>query len=101
MDRNTTDISPTVVLVLDGDTDAGFTLARNLLADGCRVVVTARQAGQLVRVMHGYPAERVLALAADTTNRDQWSRVVERTMQRFGRLDTVIRAEDATLSVSA
>jgi NAD(P)-dependent dehydrogenase (short-subunit alcohol dehydrogenase family) len=93
MDRKMTDTATTVVLVLDGDTDAGFWLARNLLAEGRRVAVTARHAGDVVRVMHGYPADRVMVIAGDTTDKRQWSRITERVMERFGRLDTVVRAE--------
>jgi hypothetical protein len=65
MNRETADATATVVLVLDGDTDAGYRMARGLLADGCRVAVVARHPGDVVRVMHGYPADRVMAIAAD------------------------------------
>jgi hypothetical protein len=63
--------------VLDGDTDAGHRLASGLLADGRRVAVVARHQGDVV----SYPAERVLA--------------------RFGRIDTVVRAEKPALRASA
>jgi NAD(P)-dependent dehydrogenase (short-subunit alcohol dehydrogenase family) len=101
MDRKITDTATTVVLVLDGDTDAGYRLARNLLAEGRRVAVVARHAGDVVRVMHGYPADRVLVIAGDTTDQRQWSRILERVMGRFGRLDTVVRAENTLLRASA
>jgi NAD(P)-dependent dehydrogenase (short-subunit alcohol dehydrogenase family) len=101
MSRETSDTTTTVVLVLDGDTDAGYRMARKLLADGLRVAVTARHASGAVRVMHGYPADRVMVIAADTTDQHQWSRVTERVMARFGRIDTVIRAEDTALRASA
>jgi NAD(P)-dependent dehydrogenase (short-subunit alcohol dehydrogenase family) len=94
MDRETADTTTTVVLVLDGDTDAGYRMARKLLADGCRVAVTGRHPDGVVRVMHGYSADRVLAIAADMTEQGQWNRVTEAVRDRFGRLDTVIRAED-------
>jgi short-subunit dehydrogenase involved in D-alanine esterification of teichoic acids len=98
MDRETADTTTTVVLVLDGDTDAGYRMARTLLADGCRVAVTGRHPDGVVRVMHGYPADRVLVIAADMTDRRQWNRVAEAVRDRFGRLDTVIRAEDTGAS---
>jgi NAD(P)-dependent dehydrogenase (short-subunit alcohol dehydrogenase family) len=101
MNRETSDTATTVVLVLDGGTDAGYRMARKLLADGCRVAVIARHPGDVVRVMHGYPADRVIAIAADITDQRQWSRVTERVIARFGRIDTVIRAEDTALRISA
>jgi hypothetical protein len=79
--NETASTASTVVIVLDGDTDAGYRLASGLLADGRRVAVVARHPGDVVRVMHGYPAERVLA--------------------RFGRIDTVVRAEESALRASA
>ena len=101
MDRETADTPTTVALVLDGDTDAGYRLARKLLADGCRVAVVGRHPGGVVRVMHGYAADRVLAVAADMTDQRQWSRVTEQVRDRFGRIDTVVRVEDAGASEAA
>lgn len=101
MNRETSFTATTVVLVLDGDTDAGYRLARKLLADGRRVAVTARHPGDVVRVLHGYPADRVMAIAGDTTDQRQWRRITERVMDRFGRIDTVVRAEDTALRISA
>jgi NAD(P)-dependent dehydrogenase (short-subunit alcohol dehydrogenase family) len=101
MNREKADTTTTVVLVLDGDTDTGYRMARKLLADGCRVAAIGRHPGGVVRVMHGYPADRVLAIAADVTDQRQWSRVTERVIARFGRIDTVIRAEDTALRISA
>jgi NADP-dependent 3-hydroxy acid dehydrogenase YdfG len=97
MDRETADTTTTVVLVLDGDTDSGYWMARKLLADGCRVAVIGRHPGGVVRVMHGYPADQVLAIAADMTDQRQWNRVTEQVRDRFGRIDTVIRVEDTAL----
>jgi NADP-dependent 3-hydroxy acid dehydrogenase YdfG len=101
MDRETTDTTTTVVLVLDGDTDAGYRMARKLLASGCRVAVTGRHPDAVVRVMHGYPADQVFAIAADMTDQRQWDRVTEQVRDRFGRVDTVIRVEDTALRAAS
>jgi short-subunit dehydrogenase involved in D-alanine esterification of teichoic acids len=98
MDRETADTTTTVVLVLDGDTDAGYRMACKLLADGCRVAVTGRHPARVVRVMHGYSADRVLAIAADMTDQRQWNRVTQLVRDKFVRIDTVIRAEDTGAS---
>jgi NAD(P)-dependent dehydrogenase (short-subunit alcohol dehydrogenase family) len=101
MDRETADTTTTVVLVLDGDTDSGYRMARTLLADGCRVAVIGRHPGGVVRVMHGYPADQVFAIAADMTDQRQWNRVTEQVRDRFGRIDTVIRVEDTALRAAS
>ena len=101
MDRETADTTTTVVLVLDGDTDAGYRMAHELLADGCKVAVTGRHPDGVVRVMHGYSAERVMAVAADMTDRRQWNRVTQLVRDRFGRLDSVVRAGGTTGSSEA
>ncbi|TDK91271.1 MULTISPECIES: hypothetical protein [Mycobacteriaceae] len=62
-----------VAVVLDAGTEAGLATAHSLLADGHRVVVTARQAGPLVRITHGYPptvstrSRPTLTIAASST----------------------------------
>lgn len=101
MTRETASDTATVVVVLDGDTDAGYQLARRLLAEGRRVAVVARHPAAAVRVMHGHPADRVMVIAADTTDERQWRRLTERVMNRFGRIDTVVRAGNDALRASA
>jgi NAD(P)-dependent dehydrogenase (short-subunit alcohol dehydrogenase family) len=100
MERETASATATVVIVLDGDTDAGHQLARRLLAEGRRVVAVTRHPADAVRIMHGQSADRVMAVAADTEDPRQWHRVTELVRSRFGRIDTVVRA-DGVLRASA
>ncbi|MUL47347.1 SDR family oxidoreductase [Mycobacterium sp. CBMA293] len=79
-----------VAVVLDAGTEAGLATAHSLLADGHRVVVTARQPGALVRITHGYPADLVYAVAADTRDRAQFDQVLALTRARFGRVDMIV-----------
>lgn len=90
-----------VVVVLDGDTEAGRGLARSRLAAGHRVVVVSRHPGDAVSVMHGQSADRVMVIAADVDDPRQWDRLAERVMARFGRIDTVERASGSPLRASA
>jgi NAD(P)-dependent dehydrogenase (short-subunit alcohol dehydrogenase family) len=101
MNRETASPASAVTIVLDGDTDSGYVLARHLLAEGRRVAVVARHAGDAVRVMHGQSFDRLMVIAADVNDQRQWSRVTDRVMDRFGRIDTVVRAGDATLRATA
>jgi NAD(P)-dependent dehydrogenase (short-subunit alcohol dehydrogenase family) len=84
-----------VALVLNAGTDAGFRTARELLRAGCRVAVTGRNVTHLTRIIHGHSATRVLAIAADPTDRTQVSKLVKRVETGFGRrIDLVVRARN-------
>ena len=85
-----------VALIINAGSDAGFRMARDLLGSGYRVAVTDRRATELSRIVHGYSASRVLALAADITDQAQLRRVLRRTRERFGRIDVVLRAGESS-----
>ena len=80
-----------VVVVLNAGTEDGGRLARELLRDGYRVAISSRHATDLARIMHGYPASRVLAVAADSDDPAQLTRLLARVRHYFGvdRLYTV------------
>jgi NAD(P)-dependent dehydrogenase (short-subunit alcohol dehydrogenase family) len=101
MTRETASPASTVTIVLDGDTDAGYRLARSLLAAGRRVAVVARHPADAVKVMHGQSADRVLVIGGDVDDRRQWLRITERVMDRFGRIDDVVRAGGSALRATA
>jgi NAD(P)-dependent dehydrogenase (short-subunit alcohol dehydrogenase family) len=82
-----------VFLVTNAATEAGYEIARDLLRAGHRVVVTATHATSLVRIMHGYGTDRVLAIAADTTDLEQVRRLISRAESHFGSLDFVVTAD--------
>jgi NAD(P)-dependent dehydrogenase (short-subunit alcohol dehydrogenase family) len=44
--------------------------------------------------MHGYRAERVLAVAADMNDDKQRQRVIARVERKFGRIDAMLCARD-------
>jgi NAD(P)-dependent dehydrogenase (short-subunit alcohol dehydrogenase family) len=101
MNRETASPTGAVTIVLDGDTDAGYALARHLLGEGRRVAVVARHATDAVRVLHGQSADHVMAMAADVDDPHQWRQVIQRVTDRFGGIDAVVRAEGATLRATA
>jgi len=85
-----------IVLVLDAGTEAGSRLARKLLRDGHHVAISSRYATDLVPIMHGYSASRVLAVAADPDDPAQLTRLLARVRDYFGvdRLYTVASPTD-------
>jgi NAD(P)-dependent dehydrogenase (short-subunit alcohol dehydrogenase family) len=92
-----------IVLVLDAGTEAGSRLARKLLRDGHRVAISSRLATDLVPIMHGHPASRVLAVAADPDDPAQLTRLHARVRDYFGvdRLYTVASPTDVDGNVAA
>jgi short chain dehydrogenase len=83
-----------VALVINAETDAGYRTAHRLLQAGYRVVVTARRAAGLTRILHGHSASRVAAFALDTSDSAQVQRLFRRAEDRFGRIDLVVRPSD-------
>jgi short-subunit dehydrogenase involved in D-alanine esterification of teichoic acids len=77
-------------LVLHAGSDRGYRLARDLLEAGSRVAVTSRYATDIARILHGYPAEQVLTIAADES---QLNQVINRVESRWGRVNAIIDAD--------
>lgn len=85
-----------VVLIIHADCDAGYELARELLASGRRAVVTARHATSLTRVLLGTSASQVLAIAADVDDPTQRARLMQRAAERFGHIAWVLDGRQRT-----
>src|SRR5881275_137771 len=81
-----------VILVTGASSGLGRAVARLAGARGARVVVTARNGEALdacVREMEAFGSEG-LAVPADCTVQDEVAQVVERAIDRFGRIDTYV-----------
>lgn len=81
-----------VAIITGGSRGLGKGIALNLAAEGCRVVICARQEAPLheaAREIQNHGAE-VLALALDITNPEHAQKLVNETLARFGRIDILI-----------
>ena len=80
-----------VALVTGGSRGIGAACARAFLAAGASVSIGARDEHALSAVVETLAAPgRVLALATDVTDAATLSRLVEATVERFGRLDAAV-----------
>jgi NAD(P)-dependent dehydrogenase (short-subunit alcohol dehydrogenase family) len=72
-------------------TSSGFgrEIANAVLAQGGRVVATARRPGSLQALVAQAP-DRVLSLALDVENRQQLAQAVEHAVARFGAVDVLV-----------
>jgi NAD(P)-dependent dehydrogenase (short-subunit alcohol dehydrogenase family) len=81
-----------VALVTGGSKGIGRACAAGLAAEGCRLAITARgeeALGAAAEALRAKGAE-VLAVAADLTEPEAPSRVVDAVVQRFGRLEILV-----------
>lgn len=83
-----------VALVTGSSKGLGFAIAKALVAEGCRVVICARDTDRLKTaaraLQQSRPVDRVLAVCADLTVTDDITRVVNRTTETFGGLDILV-----------
>ncbi|TPG48171.1 SDR family oxidoreductase [Roseomonas nepalensis] len=79
-----------VVIVTGAGSGIGEATARRFAADGHAVVLAGRTEAKLARVASGLPAERTLAVATDVADEGQAVFLVNRALERFGRLDVLV-----------
>jgi len=91
-------IAGQVALVTGGSRGLGFLVARDLVREGCRVAICARDPAELDRaraslIADGDAAERppeVLALTCDVTDAAAVERLIADVVAHFGRLDILV-----------
>jgi NAD(P)-dependent dehydrogenase (short-subunit alcohol dehydrogenase family) len=88
------DLRGAVALVTGGSRGLGLALSRELVQQGCRVAICARDASELeaARIdlqLQEFGAE-VLAIPCDVSDQTQVAAVVETVTQQYGRIDILI-----------
>ena len=76
-----------VYLVTGGSTGLGFATARALVADGARVVLSAREPARLAQAAAELGSDLVHAVPADNADAETPARLIAAARDRFGRLD--------------
>jgi NAD(P)-dependent dehydrogenase (short-subunit alcohol dehydrogenase family) len=86
------DLRDEVALITGGSRGLGLLLARELAKEGCRLVICARDQGELRRAREDLEARgaQVLDVSCDVADRAQVDRMIEQATSRFGGVDTVI-----------
>lgn len=79
-----------VAIVTGAGSGMGEATARRLSRDGLAVVLAGRGREKLERVAGGLPPERTLVVEADVSEEEACTRLVERALERFGRLDVLV-----------
>ena len=76
-----------VYLITGGSRGLGYAAAEALVAEGARVVVSARDAGATARAAAALGSGRAVGLAADNADPATPDRLVSAALEEFGRLD--------------
>ncbi len=78
-----------VVLITGASSGIGEATAKKLVADGHKLIITARSKDKLDTIASALGEDNVLAVAADATQFEQLATVVKTAVDHFGRLDAV------------
>ncbi len=81
-----------VALVTGGTRGLGLWIARELAAEGCRLVICARDDAELARAARDLRERgaEVLALRCDVTSEEEVAAMVAHALERFGRVDVLV-----------
>jgi NAD(P)-dependent dehydrogenase (short-subunit alcohol dehydrogenase family) len=92
--RGSYDFAGKSVLITGGSRGLGLVLARELVDEGARVALVARDEAELMRAAEDLhtrqPFADVLTLAGDIRRREDAEQAVAQTVARFGRIDVLI-----------
>ncbi|MFD7025301.1 SDR family oxidoreductase [Promicromonospora sukumoe] len=79
-----------VALATGASRGIGLAVARRIVAEGGRVVITGRDPGALAEAVAGLGADRALGVAGKADDAGHRADVLARTAERFGRLDHLV-----------
>ncbi len=84
------ELAERVVLITGASMGIGEALARAYADEGAQLVLAARSTERLEQVVSRLPQGRALAVPTDLTDPRQIAELVDRGLQRFGRVDVLV-----------
>lgn len=84
------DLTNKVALVTGASKGIGLAIAKSMIDQGMKVIITSRKQGDLDQIASSLPYDSLLALQCDVRSYASQVDVVERGIHRFGSLDVVV-----------
>ena len=91
-----TTLDDAVVIVTGASRGLGRSMVERFSAEGARVVLTARDEERMDEIAADLPGDS-LVVPADVRDSDAVERVVDRTVEEFGRIDTLVNNAGVSL----
>lgn len=79
-----------VVIVTGAGSGIGAATARRFLEEGAALVLNGRRKNKLEETVRDFPDDRVLIESGDISDRDDVFRMVDRTINKLGRIDVLV-----------
>src|SRR5699024_6140510 len=87
---NYPDLKGQVALVTGASRGIGLAIAKNLVANGMRVLITARNNETLQEAVRTFPKETAIGVAGKSDDADHRRNVLDILSNEFGRLDVLV-----------
>lgn len=88
-----------VVIITGGSSGFGREAARILLEMGAKVAITGRNQDRLLAAEKEIAQADLLAVQADATKTDDWQRLIQKVLDRFGRIDVLVNNHGAGIRI--
>ena len=88
------------VIVTGGSSGFGLETARLLLAGGARVAICGRDSQRLQAARADLASDNVLAQQADVTRSEDWRKLIDATLDKFGVLDVLVNNAGAGIKIA-
>lgn len=83
------DLSSKVIIIMGASSGIGAATSQRLAKDGAKLVIAARRLDRLEAIKSALPDTTIDTYAADVTKFDDVKRVIDQTVQKYGRIDVL------------
>ncbi len=89
-----------IIIVTGGTSGFGLEAARMLLEMEAKVAITGRDEARLRRAEESLGHEHLLAVQADAVLTEDWKRLIDAVVRRFGQIDVLVNNHGAGIKIA-